>query len=296
MKLSRDAFLRFASAFLIAMTIASCSAGKTRLGLLSREIGQEEFFHAVDRRFLGKDVNAEIVTLTKKDNFWSLAKSKGTDVETILGSNPFLKSIYAYPGQRIVLIDRMGVLHLVRRGESLSSIANLYGKPASEIRANNRARPRPGSLIFIPHTHPKVFTPELFKYYSLRSRFIVPIHGWIGAHYGKRQIHPIYKVPKFHKGIDLGGPRGSAIFAAAAGTVRHAGWTEGYGNLVILDHTDGYSTWYGHCAKLFVRNGQKVKQGQIIAKMGNTGASLVPHLHFEVRTNDVPMNPMKVLW
>lgn len=237
-----------------------------------------------------------LVTLRPNENFWTVAKSNGVNVDSILGANPFLKSIYAYPGQRILVPSAKGVLHPVRRGETLAWIAGLYGKEPGEVRKANRRRPRPGDVVFVPSAKPQVMTAQLARFYDLRRRFIRPIHGWIGAHYGVREVHPVHKTRKFHKGIDLGAPRGSAIFAAAAGTVTYAGWAEGYGLLVVIDHGDGFETWYGHCSQLFVKPGQGVRQGQVIARMGATGTAVVPHLHFEVRTNGVPINPMRVLW
>ena len=98
-----------------------------------------------------------------------------------------------------------------------------------------------------------------------------------------------------HKGIDIAGSRGRAINAADGGTVSYAGWMGGYGYLVIIDHKNGYETYYGHNSKLLVSVGDKVYKGQQIAKMGSTGNSTGNHCHFEIRLYGTPVNPLKYL-
>jgi murein DD-endopeptidase MepM/ murein hydrolase activator NlpD len=100
---------------------------------------------------------------------------------------------------------------------------------------------------------------------------------------------------RMHEGIDLGAAYGTPIHAAAAGTVIYAGWMEGYGNLVIIDHGGGLATAYGHQSSIAVANGQSVSQGQVIGYVGSTGHSTGPHLHFEVRVNGAPVDPLGYL-
>ena len=94
-----------------------------------------------------------------------------------------------------------------------------------------------------------------------------------------------------HTGIDLGGAIGTAIYAFRPGTVTFAGWGTGYGLHVKIDHGDGMSTYYAHCSELLVSAGQQVSEGEMIAKIGLTGYTTGPHLHFEIRFNGVPVNP-----
>lgn len=106
-----------------------------------------------------------------------------------------------------------------------------------------------------------------------------------------RRINCAYMGYSGHTGIDLGGAVGTAIYAYRSGTVTFAGWGTGYGLHVKIDHGDGMSTYYAHCSELLVSAGQQVSEGQMIAKIGLTGYTTGPHLHFEIRFNGVPTNP-----
>jgi murein DD-endopeptidase MepM/ murein hydrolase activator NlpD len=119
----------------------------------------------------------------------------------------------------------------------------------------------------------------------------LPGYNSISSAYGNR-VHPVYKTIRKHTGIDIGAARGVNIVAAKGGTVISAGWQGGYGNAVIIDHGGGVTTLYGHCSKLLVKSGDKVKEGAAIAKVGSTGVSTGNHLHFEVRVKGAPVNPI----
>ena len=109
------------------------------------------------------------------------------------------------------------------------------------------------------------------------------------------RLHPVLHYLKHHNGIDLAAPSGSQIRAIAGGTVVFADPYAGYGNLVVVQHTNGITSHYGHCDKISVRPGTKVKPGQIIATVGETGITTGPHLHFELRLNGIPQNPEQYL-
>ncbi len=108
--------------------------------------------------------------------------------------------------------------------------------------------------------------------------------------YGWR-IDPVYNVRRFHKGMDFSAPIGTDIFATGNGTIKFTGWQQGYGNAVIIDHGFGYETLYGHMSKILVKRGQKIKRGDVIGLVGNTGKSTGPHLHYEVHYKGTVQNP-----
>ena len=110
--------------------------------------------------------------------------------------------------------------------------------------------------------------------------------------YGMR-IDPIYRTPRFHSGMDFSAKTGTDIYATGDGTVTFAAWKQGYGNCLMIDHGYGYKTLYGHLSKYKARVGQKVKRGEVIGKVGNSGKSTGPHLHYEVIVRGKYDNPSK---
>jgi murein DD-endopeptidase MepM/ murein hydrolase activator NlpD len=126
------------------------------------------------------------------------------------------------------------------------------------------------------------------------GRFIAPGGGRMTSRFGYR-VHPIYGTRKFHAGIDFGLPIGAAIRAADSGVVLYSGWYGGYGRTVIIDHGNGLTTLYGHTSASYVSAGESIQRGQRIAAVGSTGLSTGPHLHFEVRVNGTPVNPLNYL-
>ena len=128
---------------------------------------------------------------------------------------------------------------------------------------------------------------------SSSSGLIWPVSGPISSPYGPRCL------PNgdcsFHPGVDIAVPSGTPIRAAAAGTVIYSGWMDGYGNLVVIDHANGLATAYAHQSSIAAGNGASVAQGQVIGYVGCTGYCFGPHLHFEVRVNGDPVNPLGYL-
>ena len=121
-----------------------------------------------------------------------------------------------------------------------------------------------------------------------------PVSGEITSPYGYR-VHPIWGTTIYHSGIDIGGDEGTPDHAADGGVVVWSGWMGGYGYAVVIDHGNGLSTLYGHNSELAVDEGQSVAKGQVISYAGSTGNSTGPHVHFEVRVNGDPVDPMGYL-
>lgn len=176
---------------------------------------------------------------------------------------------------RIRMLSEM----LRRRQEALRR-AVLARRKALELARKRRGLPPPGPGEIPEYTPLPVW----------RGGFMRPVAGRITSGFGER-FHPILRHRRMHTGVDFGAPHGAPVRAAAAGVVLLAAYSGGYGNCVILDHGDGRTTLYAHCSVLLVREGQEVRQGQVIARVGSTGLSTGPHLHFEVRVNGTPVNP-----
>jgi len=144
---------------------------------------------------------------------------------------------------------------------------------------------------------------EVFKMAKNKEKMLVSIPAIqpvnikdlrrIGSYFGTR-MDPFYKVRKFHEGMDFSAPIGTEIYATGNGTITDAGRDiqGGYGNEIRIDHGYNYQTVYAHLSRIFVKPGQKILRGQIIGYVGNTGKSTSPHLHYEVRKNGVPLNPI----
>jgi murein DD-endopeptidase MepM/ murein hydrolase activator NlpD len=129
------------------------------------------------------------------------------------------------------------------------------------------------------------------RYAALPS--IMPTKGWLTSAFAREREHPILHLARPHEGIDVSAPMGMEIEAPASGVITQVSWVEGYGNMLTIDHGYGLVTRYAHCSKILVVRGQRVKRGQPIAKVGSTGLSTGPHLHYEVWVNGRPVNPMK---
>jgi murein DD-endopeptidase MepM/ murein hydrolase activator NlpD len=119
---------------------------------------------------------------------------------------------------------------------------------------------------------------------NLGMSLIRPVSGVLTSRYG-------YRWGRTHTGIDIGAPTGTAVKCAASGKVTFSGWKGELGNLVVVTHSNGIQTYYGHCSKLLVTAGQTVSAGDVIAKVGSTGRSTGSHLHFEIRINGGSINP-----
>lgn len=121
---------------------------------------------------------------------------------------------------------------------------------------------------------------------------ILPAAGRVSSRFTQSRMHPIHNRALPHEGVDISAVRGTPIMAAAKGRVTFAGRRSGYGLVVEIDHGFGFETLYGHTAEVLVRPGQQVNRGDVIARVGSSGIATSPHLHYEVRVNSRPVNPM----
>jgi murein DD-endopeptidase MepM/ murein hydrolase activator NlpD len=217
--------------------------------------------------------------------------------------------------------DTAGVVHVVRRGQTLYRIARTYGvDPADLMRTNGITDPRTlevGQELFVPGATRVLDVPEApgvpspapapadpaaprpARAGAEREEATAPpasprpVLGWPlkGVLYGRFGA----RGGAHHDGIDIAAPEGSAVLAAADGTVIFVGRQSGYGNVVILRHENGLVTVYAHNSAVLVREGEQVTRGQPVARVGQTGRTTGPHLHFEVREGVKPRNPLLYL-
>lgn len=134
-------------------------------------------------------------------------------------------------------------------------------------------------------------TGRKFRLPNFTGRFGRPVNAPMTSGFGRR-FHPILRYVRLHAGVDFGARIGTPIMAAANGRVVSTGYGRGFGNRVIIDHGGGIMTVYAHCSAIYCSPGQMVRRGQRIAAVGNSGLSTGPHLHFEMRVNGRPVNPL----
>jgi murein DD-endopeptidase MepM/ murein hydrolase activator NlpD len=128
-----------------------------------------------------------------------------------------------------------------------------------------------------------------------RQFFITPTWGTLSSHLGWRRDPFRQNTWRHHWGIDIAARLGTPVVASATGVVRYTGWFGGYGRVVYLEHGQGWATLYAHLSRFYVRPGQTVNQGTVIGAVGTAGRSTGPHLHFEIRYKNVPLNPLAYL-
>jgi lipoprotein NlpD len=198
-----------------------------------------------------------------------------------------------------------GIHHTVQKGQTFYRIARAYKIDLEVLRRANHIRDpskiKEGMQLWIPgasrvQTVPKdsshSFSAIKKKAPTVKPRrgiLIWPTKGTLTSSFGKRN-------GRKHEGIDIAAPKGTPIYSAADGEVVFSGWgPTGYGKMVIIKHLHHLTTVYAHNSKILVKKGVRVKQGQTISLMGSTGRSTGPHLHFEVRNDTEPKNPIKYL-
>ena len=172
----------------------------------------------------------------------------------------------------------------IQTGDTLWNIAQRYQIPVSTLKELNNLSSEQLQLGQVLRLSPTSSTSQ--------ERLLYPLRGVITTSYGERGLNG-----KPHTGLDIAAPMNTPVLAALSGTVIRAGWDRyGYGNLVVIRGNDKREYWYAHNASLTVKVGQKVSQGQLISRVGSTGFSSGPHLHFEIRSSrSAVINPMAFL-
>ena len=186
------------------------------------------------------------------------------------------------------------VSHTVEQGDNLTKLANRYDTTVTNISSynglQNPDRLLPGQVLYIPTDSVATISRSL----GVRFRLEWPVKANISSGYGYR-VHPILKNRHFHGGIDIAAAEGTPVKAAASGKVISVGNRGNYGLAVVIEHSGGITTWYGHNSKLLVRLGDNVKQGQTIALVGRTGLATGPHLDFRIKIGDQTVDPLEWL-
>ncbi|MBN1976594.1 MAG: peptidoglycan DD-metalloendopeptidase family protein [Anaerolineae bacterium] len=232
------------------------------------------------------------------DTVQSIAAAYNLEPTTIMWANPTIEDApdLLRIGQEVIILPIDGAYHTVTADDTLDSLAETYKVVSMTIATceyNNLAPPdytiKEGDRLIIPGGE-KPYVPKVVTSYTGSvpggargtGRFQWPV---VGARITQGFWHG-------HRAIDLGAPTGSAVQAADGGFVSFAGWTDvGYGYLIVIDHANGFATYYAHLSNIYVEVGQAVERGQVIGAVGSTGWSTGPHLHFEIRYYGEQLNP-----
>ena len=243
--------------------------------------------------------NVIIYQVQAGDTAQSIAAAYGLKPETIMWSNPAIEDLpdLLRIGQEVVILPIDGVYHEVAEGDSLASIAAKYKVAVDAITgaANEWNGLQPPDFAITTGT--KLIVADGTKPYvaKLVTAYNGPIpEGARGT--GRFQWPVIGRITQEywygHRALDIAAPTGSPVYAADGGFITFVGPTDvGYGNLIRVDHGNGFASWYGHLSSFNVVLGQAVQRGDLIGYVGNTGRSTGPHLHFEIRTGDGLINP-----
>ena len=238
------------------------------------------------------DLKSETYTVQKGDTFYSISKKLGISVAQLRTLNAGVDQNDLSVGQKLQVkgspkpVEKKDY-YTVKKGDTLYEIARAQSVTVANIADWNKIKINDPLKVGQKLVIIKKALPAGYTY---RPVFIKPIEGRITSNYGRRR-NPFSGSYHFHKGIDFGAPMGAEIKASRDGLVIYSGRMNGYGNVVFLRHADGYISVYAHARLNKVKKGDIVRQGQVIAEVGRTGAATGPHLHFEVRKLKKPMNP-----
>jgi murein DD-endopeptidase MepM/ murein hydrolase activator NlpD len=238
-------------------------------------------------------------TLQAGENLSTVASLYGIGLEAMVGANPDISSLDRLPlGIDLLIPPSAGLVVKLEVGESLLDLVTAYGvEPEAVVAANDLRSPfdvAPGMLVFLPGVRPSEALARLQMVREEENRYIWPLHGRLTSYYGARNLG--MGTSSFHRGIDIAAPSGTPVAASRSGTVTYAGWSnQGYGNLVKVRHTGGDETWYGHFSSIAVSVGEYVSQGEVVGRVGSTGISTGPHLHFELHVSGRALDPLGTL-
>lgn len=244
----------------------------------------------------------------KGETVSEIADKFNVSIETIKWANDLTNINTVKPGDTLKILPVSGVAHTVKSGDTLESVAKKYSAepqamvdfPFNDIPDDFKLKI--GQVLIVPDGQPPEVTapkvrrqPQYVAQGPSSPTFSAPGGGkfiWPSGTDGISQYFAWY-----HPGVDLPNRSAPAVAAADGGTVVIAGWPDnfGYGNRIVIDHGNGYSSLYAHLSNIYVSPGQTVSRGQAIGQMGSTGRSTGVHLHFEIRFKGVAVNPLAIL-
>lgn len=271
------------------------------------QISEEDLFNKI---LEFNNINTKKYIVKPKDTLFSIAKEFKMSLSQIYYLNPELKNKNLTVGMELNVLDvpsdknndsewrieKKEIFedqsYIVQKGDTLNSIAKKYKLSVQELMKLNNFKK---NTILKPKMKILISRYKIIKEYKVRNYFLKPVDGNITSTFGYRKNPFINSFSHFHKGIDIAADLGAPILAAREGLVIYSGRMIGFGNCIFIRHEDGYITVYGHNKINLVKVGDIVQKGQKIGEVGRTGYATGPHLHFEIRKMNVPLNPLIAL-
>jgi murein DD-endopeptidase MepM/ murein hydrolase activator NlpD len=243
--------------------------------------------------FIVPSLKLKSYEVRKGDSLFSIAKKFGVSMDSIISTNNLMNAYYLKIGTTLQIPNISGIYYHVKRGDTLSSLSYRYKVDMYKVVDVNDLG---SSVIYVGQ---RLFIPggtlsEWEKAEALGTLFKYPATGRLTSRIGFRK-DPFNGRRAYHAGIDLANRIGTVVYASQYGKVSYAGYKSNYGKTVIIVHPQGYKTLYAHLDKILVKKGQRVKQGEKIATVGDTGRSTGPHLHFEIHQYRKIIDPLKIL-
>ncbi len=232
-------------------------------------------------------------TVRRGDTISGIAQRFSLNMDTVISFNGIQDARSLRVGTLLSLPNVDGLKYKVRRGDFLGSIARKYGVGLNDLLDWNGLETSvivPGQELFLSGA--RLSEMELNRVFG--RLFIYPTRGRITDRFGMRR-DPFTGMRRFHNGVDLAAPVGTPVVAAMSGKVAMLGYNATFGKYIILTHPEGFQTLYGHLDAFRVKKGEGVKQGQLIADMGNSGYSTGSHLHFSIFRRGEPIDPFEYL-
>lgn len=226
----------------------------------------------------------------KGETIITISKKLGVSISTLVSLNN-LSSQTLKPGSKLIYTEKDSIKYHSAKKFSVFDVSKKYKIHPYEIFVANGYRFDFDKECIVPGI--QMSWREISE--KLGIGFLKPVFGRISSKFGYR-IHPVLGIKKFHSGLDISAPYGSPVKSSMSGIVEKTGYDEnGYGYFIVIKHGNSTKTLYGHLSQILVKEGQRVNRGQTIGKVGDTGMTTGPHLHFEVIKNGTKVNPKKYI-
>lgn len=225
------------------------------------------------------------------DTLTAIAGKFGVQLQLLANANK-LNNLDMVKTGSVLTVPNTISEHIVQPGETLSGIAQNYNMPLTDLKLNNNLTNEnhliSGQTLIIPLRVKNTLSAWTPVPSLPVDKLAWPLIGRVSSSFGMREGRP-------HEGVDIAANEGVLIHAVQSGKVIFAGPRGTYGLAVIIDHGQGLTSLYGHTSSILVKEGENVREGQIIARVGDTGRSTGPHLHLEIRLNGIPYDPLLCL-